>query len=254
MSSNLLPIERSEAQKAASRENGKASHGPVTPAGLARSSQNAIKHGLRSSRVVLANECQERYDALYTRYLAEWNPVGQTERDILTAMVNALWRKRRAQSIENGAINTEMFIQRPDTDAAMANITPDMRQADAVISIANANPSANDYFLRAEARLDKMFRNARKDLIEMQTMRLGHAPVLVPQPEPNLPELDNTAENPTAEQAKNGTYEPEAAAQNFTEPEIFAWSLTFIPTAARPSSNKFTWIDATDPRRTDLAA
>jgi hypothetical protein len=70
---------------------------------------------------------------------------------------------------------------------------------------------------------------------------------------PTYFELDNTADDPTAEQA-NCTYEPEAASQNFTEPEIFAWSLAFIPTAARPSSNKFTWIDATDPRRTDLAA
>ena len=80
---------RSDAQREASRTNGANSNGPVSIEGKNRSSQNATKHGLRSPRVVLANEDPDKYRKLLATFVAEWNPLGITESDLLVRMVNA---------------------------------------------------------------------------------------------------------------------------------------------------------------------
>src|SRR6185295_10940852 len=104
---------RSEAQKEASRENGKHSHGPTSDQGKARSSQNSTTHGLRSSRIVLINESQAKYDNLLARYRDIYKPIGQIEYDSLVQMVNAQWRIRRIQEMETGIIDGEAQRHQP---------------------------------------------------------------------------------------------------------------------------------------------
>src|SRR3954470_24899786 len=94
---------RSEAQREASRINGSASHGPITEEGKIRSSQNGIKHGLRSPRVVLCNESREDYESLLASYIREFAPTGITESELVVRMVNALWRIQRIDRMRDGA-------------------------------------------------------------------------------------------------------------------------------------------------------
>ena len=53
----------SEHQAAASRENGAKSNGPITEAGKARSSMNAMKSGLYSKKRFISGESEAEFQA-----------------------------------------------------------------------------------------------------------------------------------------------------------------------------------------------
>jgi hypothetical protein len=88
------------AQAAASRANGALSEGPVTQEGKAASSQNALRHGLRSAAVVLPGEDPEAFDRHRVAYLHRFKPADAPERDLVEAMSNARWRLNRIMSLE----------------------------------------------------------------------------------------------------------------------------------------------------------
>src|SRR5579864_5435117 len=66
----------SQSKSDAARANGSKSRGPITPEGKARSSKNALKHGLTSQFEALSGESQEDFDALLeshmTQYQSKW--------------------------------------------------------------------------------------------------------------------------------------------------------------------------------------
>ena len=65
------------ARALASRRNGASSRGPKTAAGRARSSGNALKHGLRARRqVLLADEDAAEFRAFQAAARAELAPAG----------------------------------------------------------------------------------------------------------------------------------------------------------------------------------
>jgi hypothetical protein len=98
----------SAARAAASRQNGARSRGPVTPEGKARSSQNALKHGLCARQcLVLAEEDPEAFCALEAALLAELAPKGALQTVLALQIVSAAWRLHRADRLEG-----EIFAER----------------------------------------------------------------------------------------------------------------------------------------------
>jgi hypothetical protein len=92
---------RSDRRATASRLNGKKSLGPVSPAGKARSSRNAITHGLTAfSQQVLLDEDPLEYRELMEATMAEWQPVGSSETEMAGRICNLQWRLRRASRTE----------------------------------------------------------------------------------------------------------------------------------------------------------
>ena len=84
------------------RTNGAKSNGPVTETGKAISSQNSLKHGLTSARVVLPHESQEEYDGLETSLVNRFKPYDEIEHALVRQMaasfgalsVSKKWRRR----------------------------------------------------------------------------------------------------------------------------------------------------------------
>src|SRR5436305_6175806 len=103
-----MPI--SPNQLAANRANAHKSTGPRTPEGKHRVSNNALKHGLRASHVVVdAGEGRER-DADFLQLLADLNadcnPLGTREELLVQEMALCQWRLLRARRAEIGEIRT----------------------------------------------------------------------------------------------------------------------------------------------------
>ena len=100
-----------ELEQIASRTNGAKSRGPATEEGKQASSQNSRTHGLLSTKVVLAGESQEEFDALLASLLDEHQPETPTERDFIERMAAARWRQERVWGAETAGLNNE--IRRP---------------------------------------------------------------------------------------------------------------------------------------------
>ena len=86
------------------RANAQRSTGPQTPAGKARVSQNALKHGLLSRKLLLPGESQVEFDALLGQRQSELDPGCTLELTLVERIAIALWRQRRLVSAESAFI------------------------------------------------------------------------------------------------------------------------------------------------------
>ncbi|MBL8176006.1 MAG: hypothetical protein JNK48_15115 [Bryobacterales bacterium] len=225
--------ERTEAQKEASRRNGEQSTGPSTEAGRARSSQNAVKHGLYSTRVVLANENQDAFDSLYRTYFQEFQPVGQAELDMVQNLAVNRWKAIRMENMISAAMDTEMFIFGESFDKCFQPSDPAMRHHDAAANIHRVTPGILDLYERSLARYHRVYERSLRTLDRLQTRRLGKAPGrnVDFHPDP-LPQTAVSEEDP-----QNMRNEPENIrhiGKTYSEPEQFHRTCTVDPAHLAP--------------------
>jgi hypothetical protein len=99
-------------QKEASRANGKLSRGPKTESGKRRSSQNAVRHGLRSARLDAATEARVAETLLLFTELHQ--PQTAIERSLVERM--ALFHARHLIAVEKetALIAAEVERQSPE--------------------------------------------------------------------------------------------------------------------------------------------
>jgi hypothetical protein len=154
----------------AARRNGSRSSGPVTADGKARSSQNALKHGLYSKAVVLTNESTELYDKLVEEYLAEYQPATRREQDLVLQIASCAWRLNRILTMETAAIDHRMDKQRADIAAETAQIDESTRAAVAFTSLADSSFTLT-LLGRCESRLVRNIERAENRLALLQARR-----------------------------------------------------------------------------------
>ena len=94
-------IHVAEKKLAANRANAKLSRGPKTPEGKARSTQNAVRHGLLASISKLSVESRQGYSDYVQGYCDQFRPKNQLELGMVEEMAIASWHLRRAFAIEN---------------------------------------------------------------------------------------------------------------------------------------------------------
>jgi len=94
-------------QIAANRLNASRSTGPNSAAGGARSSFNALHHGLFAKDVVLPGEDRAAYDALFASLCADLSPVGPMEEGMVKRAADIWWRLGRTAAIEAGLLNPD---------------------------------------------------------------------------------------------------------------------------------------------------
>jgi hypothetical protein len=92
-------------QLIANRKNAQSSTGPKTEKGKAVVAQNAITHGLRTTKLIITSESEEQFDLHKSQLIAELNPNGPTERILARRIVILSWRLERAERFRNAAFD-----------------------------------------------------------------------------------------------------------------------------------------------------
>src|SRR5919107_4615786 len=98
----------SEKQSRANRRNAQKSTGPTTSEGKAAVRHNALKHGLLAEDVLLRGEDKDELRALGDRMVAELQPEGELEEQLVEQIVADRWRLRRLHRVEASIFNHEI--------------------------------------------------------------------------------------------------------------------------------------------------
>lgn len=95
----------SEKQVEANRINAKSSTGPKSTVGKESVSQNALKHGVFSRKVLLEGESKKEFEALQEEFYESFQPKGLLEQLFCERALAAAWRLSRVTQMESMLIN-----------------------------------------------------------------------------------------------------------------------------------------------------
>jgi hypothetical protein len=173
----------SKAKSESARINGAKSRGPVTPEGRARSSQNALRHGLSSAVVVLPHEDRAQFEQLRDSYMESFQPADQPQHDLIETMAAARWRLNRLLEIEAKLFEKEMVLRDDDMEKELSNMTEVEKLAWVFDHMANHSKSLAMQ-IRYEGSLNRSYERAFKQLQQLQSRQqnepeptVEHAPV-----------------------------------------------------------------------------
>ena len=187
----------SERKLEANRRNAAKSRGPITPEGRAAVRHNALKHGLTAAEIILpTTEDKLEFDQFQAAFVEECQPVGPIEQVLVEDIVVNRWRMTRVRKMEPGffALRMQVLERRIredfstlDAQAHLALVfRDDAQDADTLGKMS-----------RYEARFERSFHKALKELQRLQTLR---AKVSIPQlqiphlqiSQPQIPHLQPT--------------------------------------------------------------
>src|SRR6185369_16315752 len=152
------------------RRNGAKAAGSKSPAGIQRSAQNSLKHGLTGKAIVLSNESQAHFDELHLTYVQEFRPESGVEMDLIDQMVAAQWRLRRIWRMQTAALDLKMDQQEKEIKKNFERIDQPTRTTLAFAALANEDKTL-DLLLRYETAHTRMYQRALNTLIKLRKER-----------------------------------------------------------------------------------
>lgn len=94
-------------QIAANRLNARKSTGPRTAAGKARSSRNAVKHGMCARMTAGPDERGAAYERWLRAFREELRPITPWQQTLFPRIANLAWRSQRVRDVENRFLRIE---------------------------------------------------------------------------------------------------------------------------------------------------
>ena len=172
---------RTKKQIEAARRNGAKSRGPVTADGKARSSQNALKHGLHSRVLVLTSESEETYAGVRDEYFQHYDPQTRPEIDAVNDIIAARWRLNRILALETAAIDIQMDRMEARVSQEFARIDEGVRT---VLAVSESDRTLT-LLSRQERSLRRTIERATREIERLKAERA---------------EAENCENEPTVEQ------------------------------------------------------
>ena len=193
------PKPTSSTRSATARANGAKSHGPATPEGRARSSQNALRHGLATRAaalptmsIVLPEESPADFQRLLNSYLDEFAPTSPIEVELVETMASARWRLRRLANIETTLLTNEMETSVSDLEDFFEDVDrePDVEDHLAYAFKRLADGPGLHLLNRYEGTINRSYAQAFKQLHLLRSLRIRVQPN---EPKPASPPLKTAA-------------------------------------------------------------
>lgn len=219
----------SDKQLAARRANAAKSTGPKTPQGKARSSKNALKHGLFAQTALLDFEPSEEFVALRDSYLAEYQPEGPTETHFVMEMANAQWRLRRIRGME-----ADLIQHLIESELDPFRFTPGQRQAEAFRRLAD-DSHVLLLLQRYEVIFRRQYERALRLLWEHRDRRRRHPDSAHPPQQPTLLRPRPASSSDSRDAAPNPAPSPNTKMQNEPKTPPTSSSGTPFPPPPNPS-------------------
>jgi hypothetical protein len=223
----------SDRRKKSSRANGAKSHGPTTPDGKKRSSQNAVQHGLLAECVLLTGEDAKNFEILVQNHERRFQPADGIELGLIEEMCAAYWRLHRVWTIETHTLNRQISTQ-PAGD-------PLRRLVDASSQLAALPGTA--LMQRYETRLQNMYARAIRTFKVLKTIE-------VPPQDDDVPDQDAP---PNIELPKEPSPIPEHPSQTQSQtPQPF--DSLILSGAANPGCSRLSGGSSLPPTETPTPA
>ncbi|MEP6537657.1 MAG: hypothetical protein ABJF23_20145 [Bryobacteraceae bacterium] len=143
------------------KKNGAKAAGAKSPQGIQTSAKNALRHGLTSKTLVLANESPEKFTQLLQAYIGKFQPTDEVEMNLVDEMVAARWRQQRAWAIQTAALDLQMETQTVEVRGEPARV------AHAFIAMAKEE-KVLELILRYEISFSRMHDRAMKELFRLR--------------------------------------------------------------------------------------
>jgi hypothetical protein len=181
----------SNLQSETSRQNGAKSHGPVTAAGQARSSQNALRHGLTAAVVVLPHESQEEFNQLLKHYIHDFRPATRSQQDLVETLAATRWRTNRLVAMESRLFEQELARNLEAINQEFAGVDDTGKMAFALDKMVNTSKTPA-HLLRYESQLNRTYDRALKHLKDLQSMQSAAPSLAKPNRDSNGAAIPNT--------------------------------------------------------------
>jgi hypothetical protein len=157
----------SDAKLNANRQNAQFSTGPRTDEGKQKSSLNALRHGLAGDVVLMPEEDMQIFQVFCHDFHQEWQPVGQTEKQLVQTLANNQWRIHRAHSRERAVyaigqdkLGDQIDAEQPEVRTALTAALVDIQQSKELERIS-----------RHGSRIQRDYMNTLKMLQQLQAER-----------------------------------------------------------------------------------
>ena len=156
------------AQTRANQQNAQHSTGPRTGEGKQRSSQNALKHGLRAKEPLIPGEDPDEFDRHSAEHIFQLHPDGILEENLVDQLIDLSWRLKRC-----GRLEAAMLNELHDTTTEQSE--SEDRDTDQIFgkSLLNSNGLTQlNRMGRYEAQLSRQYHRVMKEFRELRRTKI----------------------------------------------------------------------------------
>jgi hypothetical protein len=145
----------SEKKADANRKNAAYSTGPKSPRGKSKSSGNAVKHGVFSTKHLLEGEDAALYESIVSEQKIRFNAKTYIEKSLVSELINQLWTLRRLE-------RAERFYLSASRDEALKDAVGDLTQEQQELIRASASRPLSKEDRKKIAMIEKQLLNSSR--------------------------------------------------------------------------------------------